>query len=261
MASCEVTPTTHQRHAGGRIIVSAVTLDYWENTLMALLTYVFFARDSSTTPPGQPLTGLIPSWVFLKKLSDSSNLTQPAITEIGSGQYKLAFDPELSGEASGQIDLGASVVNPSDRFIDLVFYLSDSRTNYNLDATVSSRSTYAGGPVTVGGYATGMDPATQILANPNQPVATDASGRVTVGTIQDKSGYMLAANGLDTIQVETGVNVRQALSPILASAAGTLSGAGTGSIVIRGGNTSVTRIIASTDSAGNRSAVTLSLPT
>jgi hypothetical protein len=197
---------------------------------MANLTYVFFARDMSTTPPGQPLTGLSPSWVFLKKLSDGSNITQPAITEIGSGQYKLVYDPELSGEASGQIDLGSAVANPSDRYIDLVFYISDSRTSYFLDTTVSSRST-------------------QVLANPSQPIVTDANGRVA-----------LSSNGLDAITVETGVNARQALSPILASAAGVLAGAGTGTILIKGGNTNVTRIIATTDNAGNRSSVVLSLP-
>ena len=227
---------------------------------MATLNYVFFARDSSTTPPGQPLTGLTPSWVFMKKLSDGSNVAPPAISEIGSGQYKLAYDPEANGEASGQIDLGTTVANPSDRFIDLVFYLSDSRTIYNLDAAVSSRSTFSGGNVAVGSYAAGMDPASLLLATPSQKLATDANGRVTVGSNQDKAGYLLASGGLDAITVEAGVNVRQALSPILASAAGVLAGAGTGTVIIKGGNTSVTRITASTDNAGNRSSVTLSLP-
>jgi hypothetical protein len=84
---------------------------------------------------------------------------------------------------------------------------------------------------------------------------------VTVGTNNDKAGYALAPAGLDAITVETGVNARQALSPILAASAGVLLGAGTGTIVIKGGNVAVTRIIANTDNAGNRTAVTLSLPT
>lgn len=106
-----------------------------------------------------------------------------------------------------------------------------------LDAKVSSRSTYAGGPV------------------------ASVTSAVTVGTNNDKGGYSLAPSGLDSIQVETGVNARQALSPILAASAGVLLGAGTGTIVIKGGNVAVTRITASTDNAGNRTAVTLSLPT
>jgi hypothetical protein len=107
----------------------------------------------------------------------------------------------------------------------------------NLDAKMSTRSTFGGGPV------------------------TSVTAPVTVGANNDKSGYTLAPSGLDAIQVEAGVNVRQALSPILAASAGVLLGAGTGTIVIKGGNVALTRITASTDNAGNRTAVTLSLPT
>ena len=106
----------------------------------------------------------------------------------------------------------------------------------NLDARISTRSTYAGG--TVAGVA----------------------APVTVGTNNDKAGYTLAASGFDAIQIEGGVNARQALAPILAASAGVVAGAGTGVIIIKGGNSSTTRITATTDNAGNRSAVTLTLP-
>ena len=106
----------------------------------------------------------------------------------------------------------------------------------NLDVPVSSRSTYAGGPVEA------------------------VYGAVTVGTNLDKSGYLLAATGLDAVAVEPGVNARQALVPILAAAAGTISGAGSGTVVVRGADSSVTRIMATTDTAGNRSSVVLMLP-
>ncbi|HEU5116319.1 MAG TPA: hypothetical protein VFT74_06525, partial [Isosphaeraceae bacterium] len=106
-----------------------------------------------------------------------------------------------------------------------------------LDAAVSTRSTYSGGPV------------------------ASVVAPVTVGVNQDKAGYALSAKGIDQIMVETGVNARQALSPILAAVAGTLSGAGTGSVVIKGGNVATTRILAATDSAGNRTSVSLVLPT
>lgn len=107
----------------------------------------------------------------------------------------------------------------------------------NLDAKVSSRSVYAGGAV------------------------SNVIGPVTVGTNNDKSGYQLSPIGLDSITIEPGVNARQAMSPVLAAAAGVLSGAGTGTIVIKGGNTSTSRIIASTDNSGNRMSITLNLPT
>jgi hypothetical protein len=107
----------------------------------------------------------------------------------------------------------------------------------NLDAHVSSRSTFAGGAV------------------------ASVTAPVTVGTNNDKAGYSLVSSGLDAIQIESGVNARQALSPILAASAGVISGAGTGVVVIKGGDSSTTRITATTDNAGNRSSVTLTLPT
>lgn len=106
----------------------------------------------------------------------------------------------------------------------------------NLDAKVSTRSTYAGG------------------------VVAGVSTPVIVGAIGDKTGFSLAPSGLDAITVENGVNARQALAPILAASAGVVAGAGTGVVVIKGGNASITRITATTDNAGNRSSVTLSLP-
>ncbi len=94
-----------------------------------------------------------------------------------------------------------------------------------------------------------------------EALAVDAAtGGVMVLVNQDKSGYGLGPAGLDAIQVENGINARQALSPVLAASAGLVSGAGTGTIMVTGGNTSVTRITATTDKLGNRSAVTLALP-
>ena len=50
------------------------------------------------------------------------------------------------------------------------------------------------------------------------------------------------------------------LSPILAAFAGVLLDAGTVIIVFKGGNAALTRTTATTDNAGNRSAVTLIWP-
>jgi len=138
-----------------------------------------------------------------------------------------------------------------------------------LDAKITSRSTYAGGPVagvtspvTVG---TVNDKAGYSLAAAQTFSTSGSVGSlstpVTVGTNNDKLGYVLSPSGLDPITVEVGVNARQAMSPILAAASGGVSGAGTGTILIRGGNVATTRITATTDNAGNRSSVTLTLPT
>ena len=140
------------------------------------------------------------------------------------------------------------------------------KTGYTLAPTqVFSTTGSVGGVSSAVTVGTVNDKAGYSLAA-NQAFSTTGSvggvsSAVTVGTVSDKTGYSLAPSGLDGILVETGINVRQALSPILASSAGSLSGAGTGTIIIRGGNVATTRITATTDNAGNRSTVTLSLPT
>jgi len=129
-----------------------------------------------------------------------------------------------------------------------------------LDVAVSSVS--AGGEA-----AWDSDKVAQVLADSAaaKAAAESSDGKWTTPRLAkvDSIGgaVVLASNGLDPVMVEAGINARQALAPILAAAAGTLSGAGTGTVVIRGGNSSATRISATTDSSGNRSAVTLSLPT
>ena len=55
----------------------------------------------------------------------------------------------------------------------------------------------------------------------------------------------LGPAGLDAITIESGVNARQALSIVFAACGGVVSGAGTGSVVIKGGNVATTRINAS----------------
>jgi hypothetical protein len=100
-----------------------------------------------------------------------------------------------------------------------------------------------------------LNPADRYL----DTLATRESSRIL--TALNPSGQVrLAPEGLDAVPVETGINARQALTPILAASAGALLGAGTGTVVIKGANVSDTRITATTDTAGNRTAVTLSLP-
>jgi hypothetical protein len=138
---------------------------------------------------------------------------------------------------------------------------ADSSTiQTNLDATVSSRSTYAGGPVASVSGSVGSIAGITFPANFGSLVVNASDGGVTVHTNSDKTGYTLASAGLDTIVVETGVNARQALSPILAACAGVLAGAPAGPITIKGGNVTTTRITADVDGSGNRTGVTLNLP-
>ena len=100
------------------------------------LWYVVCARDTA----GNPAPGLTPVWMMLKKLSDNSNVTPlPAITEVANGQYKFQFDPEVSGDCTGQIDFANTGFPGFSRYVDVTLLKSDSRVDGNLDAAVSSR--------------------------------------------------------------------------------------------------------------------------
>ena len=107
----------------------------------------------------------------------------------------------------------------------------------NLDVATSTRSTFAGGAV------------------------ASVIGPVTVGINQDKAGYQLTGSGLDLIQVETGINARQALALTMdAAGSGVLSGATSSTITVRNPTNTQTRIVATVDADGNRSQISLTPP-
>ncbi len=87
---------------------------------------------------------------------------------------------------------------------------------------------------------------------------TGTSGVVVASA--SKTGYSLASSGLDAIVIETGLNARQALAINAAALAGVLSGAATTTVTVKGAGVATTRITATVDADGNRSAVTLALP-
>ena len=92
----------------------------------------------------------------------------------------------------------------------------------------------------------------------------DTGGGSPAYAFEEVNPNKLASDGLDSITVETGVNARQALSPILAASTGVISGASNSSsmtITVKAANNSATtRIAATADRYGNRSSVALTLP-
>lgn len=90
-------------------------------------------------------------------------------------------------------------------------------------------------------------------------VASGTTGESIAG-ISDKTGYKLAADGVDLIVAESGINMRQATALILAVSAGKISGADTTTVTIKGADTSTTRVLATVDTSGNRSSMTLTPP-
>ena len=101
---------------------------------MSAITYVVTARDDTASPPG--VTGLTPTWVFLKRLSDNANVAQPSISEVGFGHYKFSFDAEALTDSTGQIDFGASLTDPAARYVDVLLARESGRIITNLDAVV-----------------------------------------------------------------------------------------------------------------------------
>lgn len=89
---------------------------------------------------------------------------------------------------------------------------------------------------------------------------TAAGGASGTPTALLGGGGVLSPFGLDQIVVENGLNHRQSLSLITAILAGVLTGGGTTTITILGAGVGTTRIVATVDSSGNRSAVTLTPP-
>lgn len=67
---------------------------------------------------GTPATGLTPTWTMLKKASDSTNFTQPTISEIANGWYK--FDINATELLVGVVDGGAAVA-AGERYVPVYF--------------------------------------------------------------------------------------------------------------------------------------------
>jgi hypothetical protein len=183
----------------------------------------------------------------------------PENTPSFPGQYKAT----LSSTPVAQFTNGDYAITVVDQMANFCVGVLHAVMSGGDDSTVIPGGPVASvvAPVTVGtnndkaGYA-----LSQAFPSNFAGLAIDGSGRVAAGSVADKSGYALASAGLDAITVESGINVRQALSPILAASAGVVTGAGTGTIVIQGANGSTSRIVATTDNAGNRLSVVLSLP-
>lgn len=179
---------------------------------------------------------------------DDSGAALPTASEIAAAVRDVDNTTPAADSLGAAVNASASGgLDPQD-VADLVVAAID------LDASLASLQSHGDSTwSTATGFSTHT--AADVWA-----VATRTITGGTVSAVSDKTGYSLASSGLDSVAIETGVNARQALSVVLASAAGVLSGAATSSITIQGGNVATTRITATTDADGNRTAVTLSLP-
>lgn len=133
---------------------------------------------------------------------------------------------------------------------------------------IAATAIVSNGAITTSGGAVSSVATTTTLTN-LPAVTTDwlSAAGVSAGAVTKiqnglalASGVVLSATGLDSVVVESGLNARQALSLVGAALAGILSGAGTATITIKGAGVATTRIVATCDADGNRSALTLTPP-
>lgn len=84
---------------------------------MAAKLFIIHFTDPAT---GDGKTGLTPTFRYLKKSADQSNVTsQPSITEVGFGDYAVSWDL-ANGEAFGQADGGSALAAPY-RYVPVEF--------------------------------------------------------------------------------------------------------------------------------------------
>lgn len=91
-----------------------------------------------------------------------------------------------------------------------------------------------------------------------QQVWEYASARTV--TVSDKAGFKLASDGVDLIVIETGTNLRQAMSIMGANIAGKISGAEGTTVICTGIGVDTVRTTTTTTVDGNRTAVALARP-
>jgi hypothetical protein len=196
---------------------------------------------------------------------DISGATFAAVTGA-DGWYDLT----LSTTATNTVGELLIVINDDSLILPLfaVFQVVEEAVYDALFAAGANAFSGAAGSTTLTALATGAITAA-VIADGAIDTATFASGttipRVTLADVltsnSDKTGYSLAAAGLDSVVIETGMNARQAMSVIASASAGVLAGAATTTVTIAAAGVSATnRVTATVDSSGNRSAVTLSLP-
>jgi hypothetical protein len=126
----------------------------------------------------------------------------------------------------------------------------------NLDAAVSTRSTYAGADTAGTGTLLGRLTAPRAAAIDNLDATVSSRSTYAGGAVASvTAGVMLDPAAFDPIAVEAGINARQALAQQLAALGGVLSGAATATVTVKGAGVASTRLVYTTDADGNRSAV------
>jgi hypothetical protein len=152
----------------------------------------FLMVDSTDHITGK--TGLSPT-VTLSKNGAAFGAPSGAVTELASGWYKLA------GNATDSNTLGplllhatGAAADPCDAIFEVVAYDPDDVVRFGLTALPNAAAGANGGLPTVD-----ANDAVKVQSGTGANQISLASGLVTVGTNNDKTGYTLSAAGVQAI--------------------------------------------------------------
>lgn len=175
--------------------------------------------------------------VALSKNGAAFSTAAGAVTEIGNGWYSVALTTADTGTLKDlAFHCTATSCDPTD-FCDQVVALDPFTATVNPGASGITSSSFAASAITASAIAANALGSSQIASAGAQKIADEVLDR--------------------TDSIETGLTVRGALRVALAALAGKVSGAATTAVLVRNTADTKTRISATVDGDGNRSAVTI----
>ena len=265
-ASCTNSPS-HVGNGNWKITLTASEMNADQVTLVATAASCVPAQREFY--PEADYTSTVAGRIDAAITSRMATFTLPtnfsSLSITGSGEVALS---STSRDAVASAVWGATTRTLSAFGFSVTVATNNDKTGYSLTqsfpANFASLAITAGGAVTAGTVSdkTGYS-LSQAFPSNFASLAITGGGAVTAGTVSDKTGYSLSSAGLDSIVVETSVNARQAISIIAAACAGVASGLDGSTAVFKAvgpTGTATTRISATVDANGNRSATTLTLP-
>lgn len=232
---------------------------FWEDGSTVLVNVNAITVDGQTVT----FTYLLPLGMSLRPTTAGRTLDVSAGGEAG-------IDWANIGSPTTTVNLsGTSVKTATDVETDTADIQSRLPAALTADGNIKADTLRVGGTLQTAGDLAALladiptvaefNARTLAAADYFDPAADTVANVTTVGSVTAKTGYSLASTGLDLITID-GKTLPVAMHHIAAAAVGKLSGAGTGTEVMKGLDGTTTRITATVDSSGNRTAITYTDP-
>lgn len=198
------------------------------------------------------------SWIMPKSSGGMASYTQSS-SAMSQSVANLAGGRNLEGSSTIVITLTNAQL---DQIVQAIASssMAISVSNANLAAAAGMSGTGSFSIVVnnaqLGAIISALASSNGSIAS-NSTLTAKAFMEAVAGGATPLSPEGLAASLLDNEDIETGYSMREALRIMLSSLAGKVSGAETTTIVFRNVNDDKNRIIATVDSNGNRTSITL----